>query len=433
MFLKCYQHLLRSQANIDFLWGGRDSGKSYFIACILIILCLKLKYFRCLLIKKSFNTIQESQWRTIKDICEQWGIAHLFIFKVAPLSIECINGNKFLARGCDDHQSIKSTKDPNFAWIEEGNQLAIEDFITITTTLRTNKGFIHQYFSFNPEFDVDYEEHWLWKTFFHGKEMNGVYDWKLDLPNGKQITYTYSSTHTTYKDNPHCSPQRIAFLEMLKDIDPYYYTVYTLGQPGRIANNSPFVFAFSREKHLKPTFWSNTTETILSFDFNKSPITCTVWQWHQHINTLRGIRSIKLPDSDIYKLCDEIMGSYPNSLFVVTGDATGQGTSALVQDNLNYYKVIKEKLQLSQGQLKVPSINPPVKENRVLVNAVLALINVELDPVMMKPLVYDLENVRVLPDGSIEKTNRNNPAQQADQLDTFRYLCNTFFKWVLKQ
>lgn len=432
MFLPCYLHLLQSQADIDFLWGGRDSGKSYFIACILIILCLKLPYFRCFLIKKSFNTIQESQWRTIKDICEAWGVDHLFVFKIAPLSIECINGNKFLARGCDDHQSIKSTKDPNFAWIEEGNQLSIEDFITITTTLRTNKSFVHQYFSFNQEFDTpNYEDHWLWKTFFHGKEFNGVYEWKLDLPDGSHLNYTYSSTHTTYKHNPHCSPQRIAFLEMLKDIDPYYYNIYTLGIPGRVVNNAPFAFAFNREKHLKPTFYNYQQETLLSFDFNKSPITCTVWQWYD--NALHGLRSIKLPNSDIYALCDTIKELYPNALFVVTGDATGKATSALVQDNLNYYKVIKEKLDLSNGQLRVPTVNPPIKENKVLVNAVLAMVDVRIDPAEMKPLVYDLENVRVLPDGSIEKTNRNDPAQQADQLDTFRYLCNTFFKWVLKQ
>lgn len=227
--------------------------------------------------------------------------------------------------------------------------------------------------------------------------------------------------------------ERIAFLEMLKEIDPYYYTVYTLGMPGRIANNSPFCFAFSKEKHVKPTVYDYYEETLLSFDFNKNPITCTVWQWFNNTNTLRGLRSIKLPNSDIYALCDEIKSSYPKSLFVVTGDATGQNTTALVQDNLNYYKVIKEKLNLGAGQMKVPTINPPVKENRVLVNAVLAMVNVEIDPDQMKPLIYDLQNVRVLPDGSIEKTNRNDPTQQADQLDSFRYLCNTFFKWVLKQ
>jgi hypothetical protein len=43
-------------------------------------------------------------------------------------------------------------------------------------------------------------------------------------------------------------------------------------------------------------------------------------------------------------------------------------------------------------------------------------------------LQFDLENVAVLPDGTIKKTDRNDPTQQADALDTFRYACNTYLK-----
>lgn len=430
-FLQCYWHLLNSDAHIDFYWGGRDSGKSQDIAQQLIKDCLSLPYFKCLLIKKTHNTIQESQWETIKNITEAWGIDHLFKFRVAPLSIECINGNRFLARGCDNPQSIKSTRDPSHSWIEEANQLTLDDFITVTTTLRANNVKIKQRVSFNPEFDGDYEEHWLWKTFFAGKNPNGSYSWDLTLPSGRKFSYTYTSTHTTYLHNPKVSPERIAFLEMLKDIDPYYYQVFTKGLPGRRKNNAPFVFAFDRAKHLGKTTWTRNYETIVTFDFNKRPISCSVWQY---INGhLYGIEAIKLDNSDIYKLCDYINLHYPGALWLVTGDATGQNTTALVQDNINFYTVIKQKLGLGAGQLKVPTVNPPVKENQVLVNAVLAMIPTTIDPVKCKDLIFDFENVRILPDGSIEKRNRDDPAQCSDLLDGFRYLCNTFFQWLLKQ
>jgi hypothetical protein len=170
---------------------------------------------------------------------------------------------------------------------------------------------------------------------------------------------------------------------------------------------------------------------MITFDFNKRPISASVWQY---INGhLYGIESIKLDGSDIYKLCDYINLHYPNALWLVTGDATGQSTTALVEDNLNYYTVIKSKLSLGGGQLKVPSVNPPIKENQVLVNAVLAMVPTTIDPIKCKDLIFDFENVRMLPDGSIEKRNREDPTQQADLLDGFRYLCDTFFKWVLKQ
>lgn len=430
-FLPCYHHLLNSEAHIDFYWGGRDSGKSQDIAQQLIKDCLSLPYFKCLLIKKTHNTIQESQWETIKNITERWGIDHLFKFKVAPLSIECINGNRFLARGCDNPQSIKSTRDPSHSWIEEANQLTLDDFITVTTTLRANNVRIKQRVSFNPEFEGDYEEHWLWKTFFAGKEYNGNYSWDLTLPSGKKFSYTYTSTHTTYLHNPKVSPERIAFLEMLKDIDPYYYQVFTKGLPGRRKNNAPFVFAFDRAKHLGKTELNRAHEVYLSFDFNRQPLCCTVWQWYN--NRIHCIEAIKLDNSDIYKMCDYILLHYPGVMFIVTGDATGRASSALVENGIDYYTVIKTKLNLGAGQLKVPTINPPIKESQVLTNAVLAMCQVTIDPERCRGLVFDIENVRMLPDGTIEKRNREDPTQQADLLDTMRYLFSTFFRWVLKQ
>jgi PBSX family phage terminase large subunit len=430
VYLPKYRHLVDSTADINFLYGGRDSGKSHFIAQKLIEDCLRLPYFRCLLIKKTYNSIGESQWRTIKDIVEAWGISHLFTFRTAPLSIECVNGNRFLARGCDDPQSIKSVKDPSHAWYEEGNMLTLDDFITVTTTLRTNRARIQQWFSFNPECDVDYEEFWLYKTFFKGNALNGTHKWTLALNETDKFEYNYSVTHSTYHDNPYCTGERKIFLEQLRDIDPYYYQVYTLGQWGRRQNNAPFVFAFDRAKHLGKTTLNRSYEAILSFDFNRNPLCCTVWQ--NYNNHIYCIEAIKLANSDIYKMCDYIKIKYPQVLWVVTGDATGRASTAMVQNGMHYYTIIKNQLNLSAAQLKVPTVNPPVKESQVLINAVLYNVPTTIDPDNCKGLIFDFENVRILPDGSIEKKDRNDPAQQSDFLDTARYFVQTFHRHVLK-
>lgn len=431
VYLSRYRHLVKSTADINFLYGGRDSGKSHFIAQKLIRDCLKLPYFRCLLIKKTFNTIKESQWQTIKDIVDQWGLSDLFTFKINPLTIECANGNKFIARGCDDPQSIKSVKDPSHAWYEEGNQLTLPDFITVTTTLRSNRAKIQQWFSFNPECEGDFEEFWLYKTFFKDKELSGVFDWTMTLPEGLEVKYTYTATHSTYHDNKHCKPERKIFLEQLKDIDPYYYSVFTLGLWGRRQIGDPFAFAFSREKHVRPTQLNQRQVVKLSFDFNVNPITCGVYQDYDP-SCIYGIENIKLDNSAIYKLCDYILLHYPGCLFEVTGDATGQNTTALVQDGINYYTVIKNKLRLSAGQIKVPTVNPKVKENRVLVNAVFQNKNVALDPVKCKGLIFDCENVAVNDLGEIDKGSRANPVKRADHLDNFRYFLNSYHKHILK-
>lgn len=433
-FLKHYRHLLKSDRDINILYGGRDSGKSHFIAQMLIYACIHLDYFRCLLIKKTYNSIRESQWQTIKDVIEQWGFERLFVFNTSPMSITCINGNRFIARGCDDPQSIKSTKDPSHAWYEEGNQLTLEDFITVTTTLRSNKTKVQQWFSFNPECEGDYEDFWIYKIFFaHNpepfKSFNDVWRMKGKLP-GEDVEYQYSVTHSTYHVNPHCSPQRKIFLEQLREISPYYYTIYTEGRWGRRKNKSPFAYAYDKTKHEGKTTFNPNHELYVSFDFNRNPICASLYQYYN--NTIYGIEAIKIEDSNIYDLCERIMTKYPRAVYIVTGDATGRAGSALARDDMNYYKVIKSQMRLANSQIRVPSVNPPLKENQTLVNAVLLHVRCVFDPDLCKELIFDFKNVRILADGSIDKGDRNDATKQADQLDTFRYFCNTFFKWVIR-
>lgn len=435
VFLDIYKPLINSDYDIELLYGGRDSGKSMFIAQLLVYLCLKETYFRCVLVRKVASTIKESQWQTIKDVVTKWGLQDEFEFIENPLTIRCKNGNRFICRGMDEPGKLKSIANPSHCWAEEVNQMDNHDFITIMTSLRYNDGKVKTWFSFNPEADGDYKEHWLYKTFY--STQSDVYaqftsTWSINIPNkitSEVVQFRYRSTHSTYHDNKHCRPERKAFLEHVQDLDPYYYMVFTLGRWGNRKNDDPFCYCFSKAKHTGRVIWDKTKETILSFDFNVNPITCGVYQHHAGI---RAIKSIKLKNSDIYKLCDHINGEFPNATFLVTGDATGKNTTALVQDGINFYTVIKNKLNLSMSQLKVPTVNPRVADNRVLVNAAFSQEDVLFDKDDCKELIFDCENVAVNDIGEIDKGNRANPKKRADHLDHFRYYLNTFHKHILK-
>jgi hypothetical protein len=387
------------------------------------------------MVKKTANSIEAAQWQTIKDIVTQWGLSELFRFKTHPLSIECVNGNKFISRGCDDPENLKSIKDPSDVWYEEGNQLDLSDFITVATTLRSSVK-VQQWISFNPEAEGDFTEFWIYRLFFRKYEGN-IYTnftstWTINLPNASPVSFTYTSTHTTYHDNRFCTSERRAFLEQLSDLDPYYYMVFTLGKWGNKVVTDPFCYCFSKEKHVRPTVLQRNLEVKLSFDFNLNPITCGVFQ--DSGSKIWGVESIKLDNSDIYKLCDYIIrpDKYSGCNFLVTGDATGKNSSAMVQDGINYYTIIKAKLDLSINQIKVPSVNPPISENRVLVNAVFHNCDVSLDPIKCKDLIFDCKNVGVDDFGKIEKGDRANPKKRADHLDNYRYYLNTFHKNILK-
>lgn len=421
---------------MELLYGGRDSGKSWFIASWLICCCLREENFRCLLVRKVGNTIQGSQFQMIKDVAEAWGVAHLFHFNISPLEIRCVNGNKFICKGLDEPGKLKSTANPSHAWGEEIDQWDLNDFIVLVTTVRS-KNLPKFWFSFNPETEEsEFTDNWIYKTFYANQSdpyNDFLATWEVEvLIKGKleSLKLSYRSTHTTYDDNENVNPIRIAFLEKLKDIDPYYYEVYRYGRWGNKKITDPYCVCFDRKKHVGKTKLDRGKEVYLSFDFNVNPITCGVYQHYNQ--TIYGIEAIKLDQSDIYKLCETIKLKYPNCLYIVTGDATGQNTSALVQDGINYYTVIREKLRLSPNQLRVPVINPKVSENRVLVNAAFSQYKVILDQTNCGPLIFDCQNVSVDAMGAIDKGDRKNPKKRADHLDHFRYYLNTFHKNILK-
>lgn len=263
--------------------------------------------------------------------------------------------------------------------------------------------------------------------------------WFLSTPRGK-INYFYElfNNQEKYQDwaswqmpsetNPHILPEEIEQARL--QLDPLTFAQEYLASFVTEDLNA-WAYCYHPEKHIGKTEVKRQHELYLSFDFNRDPITCGVFQ---HYNGwIYGIEQIKLKNSNIYDLCDYILANYPAFMYLVTGDATGKASTALVKDNLNYYVVIKNKLNLGQAQLKVPSVNPKVEENRVLVNSILHNHPIIFDPIKCKGLLFDLEHARVLPDGSLDKMDRKDPTKQLDALDCLRYYLNCFHRQLLKQ
>ena len=187
-----------------------------------------------------------------------------------------------------------------------------------------------------------------------------------------------------------------------------------------------FFYAFDESAHVGDTVFNDQVHTYLSFDFNYNPICCSVIQHYDECIWVHEV--IKLENSNIYSLCDVIKIKYPNGNYIVTGDATGQSNSAMVKDNLNYYRIIAEQLRVSKSAIQVPSVNPKLEDNKVLMNALLEHYPIVINSNKAQPLIYDCKFVRVDNEGKIVKTDRNDPTQQADAADTFRYYCNRFHR-----
>jgi PBSX family phage terminase large subunit len=331
----------------------------------------------------------------------------------------------------DDPAKIKSVNNPTHAWVEEANALEQDDYDTLTTTLRTNTGRVQEWLSFNPECEDHYEDFWMVKKWPLLKEyQTGTGELIAKLKSGKEVKLTYTSTWTTYRDNPYCSEERIAKMELLAANNPVYSDVFCDGKWGRKLNESPAAFSFNREKHIGSTEWKQSELTIVSCDFNRNPM---CWSIFQIIDGhIYGIETIKMNNSGTPAMCDYLKAQYRHALFIVTGDASGDNGTTLTNDHISNYTVIRQQLGLSDAQLKVPKKNPKVKDNINLFNMVLSQVECTFDPQRCKHLIYDFENVRLMPAGDLDKSDRKNPNKQADALDTWRYFCNTFFSHLLK-
>lgn len=226
-----------------------------------------------------------------------------------------------------------------------------------------------------------------------------------------------SWTFTTY-DNPHIKPEEVDAARA--QLDDLTFRCEYLAEDVDITGK-PFAYAFSVAKHVGNTAYDQSKFLMVSFDFNVDPITCIAAQDQEgHIKVLREFR---LSNSDIYKLCDEVKAAFPNAVYSVTGDATGQNRSAITEGNINYYTVIQDKLWLSDNQIEVPTINPAVSDSRVLTNAILQNKPLTIDS-SCTYLIEDLKYVEVDDTGGIDKKKDKH---RSHLLDGFRYLLSTWY------
>jgi len=230
-------------------------------------------------------------------------------------------------------------------------------------------------------------------------------------------------------DNAYVTPEQ---WEAWSKLDERYRLQYIEGDWTDFGTDGLWAFAFEPEKHIaKEEILADRRQYLyLSFDFNRNPICCSAIQYIDE--QIRVIETIKLKNSDIYAICNHILTLYPGFMYIVTGDASGNNSSALVQNSQTYYTVIKVQLRLMQNQMQVPLSNPHLADNQVLINTLLSKYDVRINAQKARDLIYDLRNVKMNPEGTIVKTNRANPTHQADALDTFRYYCNMFHENVLR-
>jgi PBSX family phage terminase large subunit len=366
--------LLNNKDRYVIMYGGRGSSKSNFEAKKLIYRCLTENYFRHILIRNTYATIKDSSYQTIKDIIFELGLQELFEFKLQPLEIHCINGNCFLARGCDDTQKIKSVKDPTGAWWEEDIP-SEADFITVTTSIRTTKAaFLQETFTINPEVEGNYQDHWFWKRFFKGRTDLSFRDaTKMKVNEDTEVELTYTVHHSDHTHNKWIPAEFIAFLMDLKTKNPYYWEVYCNGKWGNKQLGGRFYKSFDLGKNTLNYNYNPSLPLHISFDFNVNPyVSLSVWQQEGKRCYLIDEIAMEYPKNRTTDACREFTRRYNShtaGLFVY-GDPSGKQEGTRTEAGHNDYKIIQNELEKFRPVLRVFNSHPPVKTRGDFINAI---------------------------------------------------------------
>lgn len=227
--------------------------------------------------------------------------------------------------------------------------------------------------------------------------------------------------HFTTYDNPHIDPKEVD--EAKQQLDEITFRQEYMAEYVD-ANDNPFLYAFDHKTHVIKEYRPNPNlPIIISFDFNKEPMTCIVGQ-SENVRHLTIFDELRISNGSTPELCEQLVAKYPLWLgrIVITGDASGQNRSPLVRGGLNHYILIKKALLAKDYQMKVRKANLSHKNSRMLCNSVLQNADIHITE-NCKYTIQDCAYAAVDEDGELMKTQANG----LHLFDNFRYIVDAQF------
>ena len=133
------------------LRGGRGSGKSYQAADILIHRALMYPGVRILCVKETLNSLEDSSLEMLKRVILDRGYGKMFT--MTRKGLETIWGSRFIFRGMQQPNRIRSLTNIKYAWVEEAQDLTQDAWDILRPTVREPRSQI--FITYNRELPTD--------------------------------------------------------------------------------------------------------------------------------------------------------------------------------------------------------------------------------------------------------------------------------------
>lgn len=240
--------------------------------------------------------------------------------------------------------------------------------------------------------------------------------------NQKNIGFFFGSSKENEKNLPS------GYLESLMNCyDSRVYEREALGMLVHI-NENKFMYCFDENKHVSDIKYNDEYPIYLSFDFNVSPMTCSIWQTDRR-TFAHCIDEIYINNATVYDVIDIVKTRYPDCVYYVTGDSNGGARTTV--NNYTAYQIINTELGISRQRYDTPLSNPDIRDSRILCNSMLTHFDGLRISTKCKHLIHDLNYTKSTKDGKIDKSDE----KLTHLLDTFRYFLFTYFnnKFAIKR
>jgi phage terminase large subunit len=413
LFNPLFYKLKNSKTRIVTNYGGAGSGKS--VAQHQLELLLQLSSdcdYDTLFVRKYATDIYDSCYTLLQNLAKKYGIYDEFDWVFSNSKRQITNkttGQRILFKGLDDTEKIKSIAGIKRIVFEEASQGEFEDFLELNRRARGMEG-IQIFLLFNP-INVN---HWI----------------KTKIIDGEAFQDDLTVLHTTYKDNKFLTDQDRKQLELLETIDYNHYRIYCLGEWGIDDPEKLFAKDYDSAKHYGKSFrelYNSNLEVYLSYDFN---ITNTCLAIQINGEAINVLKEYHIKGYDLFMLCELLKKEFSGHRFIINGDASGKGGSALSRGNESGYEIIKSCMGVTWDSFFVPGVNPSHLNSRLLTNIIFKMYQINISNECVE-LHNDLISVEIDNNGSIDPYKKKHP-ERSHWLDPLRYHLNAHHSSKLK-
>lgn len=231
-----------------FCMGGYGCGKTFVAAFIVLYRLLKNKNDHIICLRKNYSDTKKSQIDAILKCADMMGVRHLLkVTKSHPISITYKN-NKITTAGTSDTQNFKSITDIKCIWFEEATQIDFNDWLVISTQLRTRSDEnLLKLLTFNP---ID-EDSWINQKYMKPNNIEPKLDeyvaWNFEGQDFGVLRTNYEVNVNNLDDNT------INYYKSLKTLSPRQYQIGVEGKWGTLSEDGIFKYEkilFNSAKNL---------------------------------------------------------------------------------------------------------------------------------------------------------------------------------------